>query len=142
MNDKTIKVRIPQASYDLAQVRIGRGNMSSFVRTAINNYIKGGDTPEQIQQQINEKEKELLVLRQKLQQLQKEEQITTNWKQEQEANFQKACQAITRMENHLGYIGKNQIQTYSQIWNVDKSELYKYCEEKGYTLTNYGEARR
>ena len=139
MNDKTIKVRMPEATYNLAQVRIGRGNMSAFVREAIDTYIKGGDTPEQIIKEIEQKKQEIQVLQAKLDKIEEEGQIVQNWKEERQNGYNKACHAITRMSNRLGYIGRNQLEVYSNTWHCRLEDLEQYCKQQEITVTNYGD---
>ncbi len=134
---KRIQIKMPDEMYHMAKVAIGDGNMSSFVRESIDNYLKGGEDKESIQKEIQRKEREILILRQKLDDKLKEEEIEKDWINKTDG-YTKACNAITRIHDNIGYIGKNQIYTFSSIWNCNKSELLDFCKTNNYTVKNYG----
>ena len=134
---KRIQVKMPEEMYEMAKIAIGDGNMSSFVRESIDNYLKGGEDRETLQQEIQKKERELIVLRQKLSDKIREDEVKKNWISESDG-FQKACSAITRIHNNLGYIGKNQVYVFSETWNCSKADLLEYCKNNKYNVTNYG----
>jgi predicted DNA-binding protein len=137
MNTKKVHIRMPEELYNLAKIKIPDGNMSAFIREAVQTYVEGGDTKETILQEIHNKEQELCVLRQRLIDIEKTEEIEKSWINKN--GYTHAVNAIKRVNNRLGYIGKNQIFQFSKIWHCDKSDLMKYCQENNIVITNYAE---
>ena len=133
--EKQCKVMMPQTLWDVASHKLGRGNVSKFIRDQLQSYVDGDDNEETIIAEINEKEKEIIALRTKLQDIRETKIMLGEYKQD----LTKPLNAINRMANKQGCIGKNQLAYFCNTWHCKMTTLVEYCQKNDVKIVNYQE---
>ena len=133
MPKKTVHITIDEHIWDLAGDIIG--NRSAWIEKQFRIALNEEDDETQIMKNIQKKENEINVLKDKLCKIreQKSKQLQVI------GLFDNAMVSINRIHSKLGFVGKNQIRRIAKANDVPAMELINLCIDKGLNLVEYYE---
>lgn len=128
-------VSVSPEVWEMAKIKLGEP-ISQFLETQLRLACNINNEKARIEQELATKEKEILALRHKLCQLDKEKEI----KLDAGGHVEACVPTINRIIKNLGFVGRNQLYGIaSQHESVEVKDLVSLCDERGWRVIDHYE---